>query len=189
MLSLAADDIAEQWDAAVRDMAAAISMLRDECGVLVSKWLPYRPMLIPLAAAWRTGGEAAGPGSGSDAREAEAMVLVRVFTGEYESSSATLAERDSPVLRAGSPEANAPPVVRDFAWDPERWRAITAASRASTEQRSRSPSPTPRDFHTAAPLTPEVIEAEKIDDHHVFPRGFLQDLTGAPKPTRSSTTP
>ena len=37
----------------VADMAAAIALLRNECGVLVGKWLPYRPMLIPLAVAWR----------------------------------------------------------------------------------------------------------------------------------------
>jgi hypothetical protein len=34
----------------------------------------------------------------------------------------------------------------------------------------------PRDFHTAAPLTQEVIEARKVDDHHVFPRGFLKEI-------------
>jgi hypothetical protein len=33
----------------------------------------------------------------------------------------------------------------------------------------------PRDFHTAAPLTQDVIEAGKVDDHHVFPRGYLKD--------------
>ena len=36
----------------------------------------------------------------------------------------------------------------------------------------------PRDFHTAAPLTHDLIEASKIDDHHVFPRGYLK--TGRP---------
>ena len=34
----------------------------------------------------------------------------------------------------------------------------------------------PRDFHTAVPLSPEVIEAGKIDDHHIFPRGYLKDI-------------
>ena len=53
VLSLEADSIEREWAPAVSDMAAALSMLRTQCGVLVGKWLPYRPMLIPLAVAWR----------------------------------------------------------------------------------------------------------------------------------------
>jgi hypothetical protein len=34
----------------------------------------------------------------------------------------------------------------------------------------------PQDFHTAVPLTKDVIDAGKVDDHHVFPRGYLRDV-------------
>ncbi len=37
----------------------------------------------------------------------------------------------------------------------------------------------PRDFHTGEPLTHDLIGARAIDDHHVFPRGYLKD-TGRP---------
>ena len=40
VLGLAADDIALHWKDAVSDMAAAVALLRDECGVLISKSLP-----------------------------------------------------------------------------------------------------------------------------------------------------
>jgi len=53
VLRLSADAIEREWQPAVNDLAAALSLLRAECGVLVGKWLPYRPMLIPLAVAWR----------------------------------------------------------------------------------------------------------------------------------------
>ena len=33
----------------------------------------------------------------------------------------------------------------------------------------------PLDFHTAMPLTLEVIQAAQVDDHHVFPRAYLRD--------------
>ena len=65
--------------------------------------------------------------------------------------------------------------MADFTWDPERWRSVTrirqqglyrASIALTLEQR-------PRDFHNAAPLTQDLIEAGKIDDHHVFPRGYL----------------
>jgi hypothetical protein len=34
----------------------------------------------------------------------------------------------------------------------------------------------PLDFHTGAPLSQEPIETGKVDDHHIFPRGYLKDI-------------
>jgi hypothetical protein len=48
VLRLPADEIERDWRAAVSDMAAAMAMLRTECGVLVGKWLPYRPWADPV---------------------------------------------------------------------------------------------------------------------------------------------
>jgi Protein of unknown function DUF262/Mrr N-terminal domain len=77
VLSLPSDDIAAQWPAAIADTAAATAMLRDECGVIAPKWLPYRPMLIPLAGdrgcVWAR--------RGRDEIEAQALVLVRGVHG------------------------------------------------------------------------------------------------------------
>jgi hypothetical protein len=64
-LALAAGDIASHWQETVSDMATAVALLRDECGVLIGKWLPYKPMLIPLAAAWRDVAKAIGPAQGA----------------------------------------------------------------------------------------------------------------------------
>jgi hypothetical protein len=98
------------------------------------------------------------------------------FTGEYESSSATLAERDSPVLRAWLNDGPEPPVVANFKWNPQRWETVSPRQQglyratlalAMTNQ--------PRDFHTGAPLTRELIEAHRVDDHHVFPRAYLSE--------------
>ena len=170
VLGLPADAIEQEWAPAVHDMASALSMLRVECGVVVSKWLPYRPMLIPLAVAWRDIAAATGPEQGAMRAKLIRWFWCACFTGEYESSSATLAERDSPVLRAWLAGGEPPPVVRDFAWDPERWREITRRQQGLYRATiSLTLSQSPRDFHTGAPLTPELINAEKIDDHHVFP--------------------
>jgi hypothetical protein len=85
VLSLAADEIALHWHDAVADMAAGIALLRDQCGVLTSKWLPYRPMLIPLAAAWREVAEAAGADVGAMRAKLKRWFWCACFTGEYES--------------------------------------------------------------------------------------------------------
>lgn len=179
VLSLPADVIEREWDPAVSNLAAALSMLRTECGVLVGKWLPYRPMLIPLAVAWREIASATGPEQGAMRAKLIRWFWCACFTGEYESSSATLAERDSPVLRAWLTGGDPPPVVQDFQWDPEKWRTITSRQQGLYRATiALTLSQAPRDFHTAAPLTPELIAEEKIDDHHVFPRAFLRDVGG-----------
>jgi hypothetical protein len=177
VLSMGVDDIVLHWNAAVADMAAAILLLRDECGVLISKWLPYRPMLIPLAAAWRQVAEAAGPDQGAMRAKLKRWFWCACFMGEYESSSATLAERDAPVLKGWLSGGDEPPVLREFAWEPARWRSVTIRQQGLYRATiALTLTQRPRDFHTAAPLTQEVIEAGKVDDHHVFPRGFLKDI-------------
>ena len=177
VLAMAPSDIVTNWVDAVADMAGAISLLRDECGVLVSKWLPYRPMLIPLAAAWRDVASAAGPTQGAMRVKLKRWFWCACFTGEYESSSASLAERDAPVLRAWLAGKKEPPVVSEFAWDPARWRTVTVRQQGLYRATiALTLTQHPRDFHTGAPLSRELIEAGKIDDHHIFPRGFLKDV-------------
>ena len=177
VLGLDAADIARDWDDACADTATAVQLLRNECGVLVSKWLPYRPMLIPLAAAWRTVESALGPERGARRAKLKRWFWCACFKGEYESSSATLAERDTPLLRAWLAGGDEPPAVASFAWDPVEWRGVTIRQKGLyratialmlTEQ--------PRDFHSGAPLTQDLIETNKVDDHHVFPRGYLKDI-------------
>ncbi len=177
VLGVPADEIASEWPEAVADMAAALSLLRDECGVLGPKWLPYRPMLIPLAASWREVSGAAGPAGGAMRAKLKRWFWCACFTGEYESSSATLAERDTPVLRAWLTGGQEPPVVSSFTWDPQRWETVTSRQQGLYRATvALTLTQQPRDFHTGVPLTPELIENRRVDDHHVFPRGYLAEI-------------
>jgi hypothetical protein len=99
VLALSAADIDRHWPSVVGDMVGVLSMLREECGVLTDRWLPYRPMLIPLAAVWSDLSAAAGPAQGAMRTKLKRWFWAACFTGEYESSSATLAERDTPLLK------------------------------------------------------------------------------------------
>jgi hypothetical protein len=164
-------------------MAAATALLRDDCGVVVSRWLPYRPMLIPLATAWRNVAQSSGPEKGAMRTKLKQWFWCSCFTGEYESSSSSLAERDAPALREWLLEGAAPAAVRDFEWEPQTWRTVTIRQRglyAATMALTLTDSP--RDFHSAAPLTREVVELGKVDDHHVFPRGYLKDIGRSGEP-------
>jgi hypothetical protein len=176
VLDLPTSVITQEWHQATADFAAAMRMLRDECGVLVSKWLPYKPMLIPLATAWRVIAASKGPTVGSQRAKAQRWFWCTAFSGEYESSSVSLAERDAPALSTWLSAGDEPAIVRDFAFDPERWRQITprqqGAYRATMALLNRSG---PRDFHTGVRLTPELILENAVDDHHIFPRGYFKD--------------
>jgi restriction endonuclease Mrr len=177
VISLPADDIARGWDSAVTSMAAVLTLLRDECGVLTPKWLPYEPMLIPLATVWNEVEATTGPAHGAMRSKLKRWFWCASFTGEYESSSATLAERDAPVLKGWLTGGEEPQAVRAFEWNPERWRTVTTRQQGLYRATiALTLLQRPRDFHTGAPLTPELIEAGKIDDHHVFPRAYLRSV-------------
>lgn len=177
VISLPADDIARGWDSAVTSMAAVLALLRDECGVLTPKWLPYEPMLIPLATVWNEVEATTGPAHGAMRSKLKRWFWCASFTGEYESSSATLAERDAPVLRSWLTGGDEPQAMGTFEWNPERWRTVTSRQQGLYRgTMALTLLQRPRDFHTGAPLTPELIEAGKIDDHHVFPRAYLRSV-------------
>lgn len=177
VISLPADDIARGWDSAVDSMAAVLTFLRSECGVLTPKWLPYEPMLIPLTTVWNEVAAAAGPAHGAMRSKLKTWFWCASFTGEYESSSATLAERDAPALKDWLAGGGEPEVVRAFQWSPDRWRTVTARQQGLYRATiALTLLQRPRDFHTGAPLTPELIEAGRIDDHHVFPRAYLRNV-------------
>ena len=177
VISLPADDIARGWDSAVTSMAAVLTLLRDECGVLTPKWLPYEPMLIPLATVWNEVEATTGPAQGAMRSKLKRWFWCASFTGEYESSSATLAERDAPVIKSWLTGGDEPQAVRAFEWNPQRWRTVTTRQQGLYRATiALTLLQRPRDFHTGAPLTPELIEAGKIDDHHLFPRAYLRSV-------------
>ena len=177
VITLPADGIASGWESAVDSMAAVLQLLRDECGVLTPKWLPYEPMVIPLATVWDDVAVTTGPAHGAMRSKLKTWFWRASFTGEYESSSATLAERDAPVLKGWLAGGDEPEVVRAFEWNPERWRTVTTRQQGLYRATiALTLLGRPRDFHTGAPLTPELIEAGRIDDHHVFPRGYLRSV-------------
>lgn len=169
--------IVDHWDDAVAGMSNGITMIRDECGVLMPKWLPYAPMLPTLAAAWQWVQEAHGAASGARRLKLQRWFWCATFAGDYDNAPNSRADADMPLLWNWLRGGDAPPVVRDFEFDPRQWGTITIRQRALYRAtmalllRHR-----PLDFHEAVPLTRTVIESTAVDDHHVFPRGYLHDI-------------
>jgi hypothetical protein len=176
VLALPVEAIVERWNEAVSGLAGCLRLLRDECGVLVTKWLPYGTMLIPMAAAWGTAVAKSGPAEGARRAKLKRWFWCSAFMGYYDNSPNTMAERDMqdliPWLKDEGPE---PSAVRNFTFTPDRWRSVTyrqrALYRASIALLMRYH---PLDFHSGKPLTKQSIEDEGVDDHHLFPRNYLK---------------
>src|SRR6202023_4214199 len=103
--------IVTEWDGSVRGMAQALVMLRDECGVLTDKWLPYAPMLPTLAAAWRDVEEAHGAAEGARRLKLQRWFWCASVLGDYDNAPNSRAEADVPRLRAWLSGGEAPSVV------------------------------------------------------------------------------
>ena len=175
VLGLTVAEILEEWAAVVNGMAEGLRLLRDECGVLVDRWLPYKTMLVTLAATWPVVIADKGPEVGRRRAKLRRWFWCSAFSGSYDNASNSTAESDVVSLKAWLTGGEAPAVVRDFSWDPTRWREITSRQRALYQSTmALMMSTLPLDFFDGAPLNRSVIDGRAVDDHHVFPRAWLK---------------
>jgi hypothetical protein len=174
VLALDVDEIVEHWDSVVRGVAEVLTLLRDECGVLVSKWLPYQTIVVTMAAAWSPIAKAVGPAVGARRMKMARWFWSSVFMGTYENSPNSTTERDVPELVEWFEGGSEPTAVATFSFDPERWRDVTprqrALYRATIALLMRH---SPMEFHEGMRLSKPIIDGKAVDDHHVFPRAFL----------------
>lgn len=177
VLSMGVPEIVDQWDQTVRGLASSLTLLRDECGVLVSKWLPYQTMLVTMASAWRGIDQAKGPAIGARRLKMGRWFWCSAFTASYENSPNSKTERDVPELLSWFDGGAEPTAVREFVFDPQRWRETTGRQRAlyrSTIALLMRHSP--KEFHQAKDMNKPIIDGQAVDDHHIFPRAFLAQI-------------
>ena len=168
-------EIEPHWDKAAKALHDCLEMLRTECGVLTKQQLPYRTMLLTLAAVWPTIDEATGPERGARREKLIQWFWCATFAQRYETQSNTRSQVDYPLLTGwltGVPDTR-PDVVIEAASTPN-FRAITPRQSALYRAlMALSLRDAPRDFHEGKPLTPQRIVEESVDDHHIFPQAYL----------------
>ncbi|HEX5712644.1 MAG TPA: hypothetical protein VFX85_04945, partial [Solirubrobacterales bacterium] len=181
VLQLSVEDIEEHWDSVVSGYRGALEMLRDECGVRSSKWLPYGYLLVPLAALWREVIQVAGPASGANRNRLKTWFWCSGFSASYDRAANTQASRDYAELKRWIEGGEAPATVAEFDFDRARMREITPkqqsvykALMALVIQHGA------KDFHHGQTLTHDSILAEGVDDHHIFPRAYLNPSKESP---------
>jgi hypothetical protein len=175
VLDLEAPAVEEWWEPAIEGLGRALEILRDDCGVMLPKWLPYHTILVPIAAILAKRPLPGGPDGGAARSKLVRWYWCAVFGQAYENAPNSQSANDVvEVIRwldAGAP----PATVSDFRFDPRILRDTTSRQRALYRgimglvlRRG------PPDFHQGSRVTGELIIEKHIDDHHIFPDAYLK---------------
>ena len=176
VLKMEVGQIRAGWEPIVRGVADMLQMLRDDCGVVFPGWLPYNPILIPAGVVLAKHEDATGPQIGAIRDKMKRWFWCSVFGQAYENAPNSQAVKDVAELTSWFAGSAEPDSVRNFTFEPDVLRETTARQRAvyrgciALILRSNA-----RDFHSGNRITASMVLEKKIDDHHVFPRGYLAD--------------
>ncbi|MBX7061121.1 MAG: DUF262 domain-containing protein [Pyrinomonadaceae bacterium] len=175
VLALSADDINQWWPQVVKGLAIGLTILRDDCKVMLPKWLPYGPMLITLPAVLAKAETAGTPVAGANREKLKRWFWCAVFGQSYERAANTQATKDFRELLVWFGGGAEPESVSGVRFDPAALRDVTpnqiSLYRGTICLILGNGA---RDFHTQAVITANLMAQEGIDDHHIFPDNFLK---------------
>jgi hypothetical protein len=177
VLNLAAADVEAWWPKVVSGLAGGLAILREDCKVMLPKWLPYQTMLVPLAAVLTKSGMPKTAEAGAQREKLKRWFWCAVFGQAYESSPNSQSAKDVGELVAWLAGGPAPETVRAMRFDPKALRDVTPRQRSiyrGTICLILGTGTGARDFHTQSVITGKLMNEEGIDDHHVFPADFLE---------------
>lgn len=175
VLNLAASDITEWWDRVVLGLATGLEILRDDCKVMLPKWVPYQTMLPPLAAVLARSGNPKTAEAGARREKLKRWFWCAVFGQVYESAPNSKSAKDVTELLPWIAGGAAPESVETFRFDPRALRDVTPRQRSIYRGViNLILGGGARDFHTQAVITGKLMADEGIDDHHVFPAAYLE---------------
>lgn len=181
LMELKNEDIDKHWESVVAALGEALAILRDDCGVLGARWLPYSSMLVPFAAVLAKQPLGHSPEAGANRAKLIRWFWCSALSQRYDSSANRKSEEDYMTLSAWMSGKDAPDYVKNFSFELGLLDSTSPKQRAryaalmSLQQR-RDPKlgkQSSLDFHTGKSITPELIDLFGIDDHHVFPLDHL----------------
>jgi hypothetical protein len=181
VLNLEAGEIDEWWPKVVAGLRVGLDILRDDCRVLLPKWLPYPTMMAPLAAVLAKSGLPKTPLGGAQREKLKRWFWCSVFGQAYESATNTRSAKDVVELNVWLSDGALPETVSSLRFDPKALRDVTPRQRSiyrGTICLILGTGSGARDFHSQAVITGKLMADEGIDDHHVFPAKFLEKKQG-----------
>jgi hypothetical protein len=176
VLNLTNMDIEQWWPQVIAGLVTGLAILRDDCKVVLPKWLPYQTMLAPLAAVLARVGLPRTPQAGVQREKLKRWFWCAVFGQAYESAPNSQSAKDVTALVDWLGGREVPETVATFRFDPKVLREATPRQRSIYRGAiCLILANGARDFHTQAVITGKLINDEGIDDHHVFPAKFLEN--------------
>ncbi len=176
VLMMSVEQVRSGWDPVVEGLAEMLHILRDDCGVILPQWLPYKTIVIPGAGALATAVHATGPEIGAVRNKLKRWFWCSVFGQAYEMAPNSQAAKDYAELRDWFRGGAPPETVADFAFDPASLRDTTARQRAVYRGViALTLGNGARDFYRGDRINAGAVMEKKIDDHHVFPHAFLAE--------------
>lgn len=177
VLSMTAANIREWWDRVVAGLALGLEILRDDCKVMLPKWLPYQTILPPLAAILARQGADKSAAAGARRERLKQWFWCVVFSGAYESAPNSKSAKDVVEVGAWFDGGPVPESIDGFRFDPRTLRDVTPRQRSiyrGTICLTLASGAGAKDFHTQAVITGKLMDEHGIDDHHVFPAAHLE---------------
>lgn len=181
ILNLNPEDITTWWQSVASGLALGLTILHDDCKVMLSKWLPYQTMLAPLAATLAKAGSPKSAEAGVHREKLKQWFWCAVFGQAYESSPNSQSAKDVSELIIWLSGGVSPESVKSIRFDPKSLRDVTPRQRAiyrGTICLILGTGAGARDFHTQSVITGNLMQEQGIDDHHIFPDDFLQKKKG-----------
>jgi hypothetical protein len=179
VLDLTAADISDWWPKVIAGLATGLEILRDDCKVVLPKWLPYQTMLAPLAAVLARSNMPKTPAAGALREQLKRWFWCAVFGQAYESAPNSQSAKDVVELDAWLNRGPLPASVSALRFDPKALRDVTPRQRSIYRGAiCLILANGARDFHTQAVITGKLMNEEGIDDHHVFPAHYLESEKG-----------
>ena len=175
VLNLETTDIENYWNAAVAGLDKTLQILKEDCGVIIYKWLPYYTILIPFAAVLTKHSMPTGPEAAVLRDKLVRWFWCSVFGQAYENASNSQSAKDLGEIIGWLDGGPPPESVSEFRFDPLILRDTTARQRALYRGticlilRHGA-----RDFHKGQLISGDLIIEHHIDDHHIFPDSFLR---------------
>ncbi len=178
VLGLQAEEVDAWWDVIDDATEWALNLLGDDCGILAPKWLPYDPIVIPLAAVVAHQKKRTGKfPEGQDRLRLKRWFWCSVFGRAYDQGANSQAAKDFVELCRWLGGGEEPSTVREFAFDEDDLDRVgprqTGLYRGVIALVMSNPD-TPRDFREFGPVA-RSIWANQADDHHIFPYAYLRD--------------
>lgn len=175
ILDMKVEQACRGWNAAVNGLADALSILRDDCGVLEPGLLPYNTIVIPMGAASATQKQITGADAGANRLKMLRWFWCSIFGQKYENAPNSQAEKDFAELQRWMKGGEPPESVSEFKFEinlrqvKPRQRAVYRGVMALILQNGAL------DFHKRGKITSQLLADKKnpVDDHHIFPRAYL----------------